>query len=100
MPANSRSRNTSASSRPEEKRMSEIKSKKSTRRAFFLNGGAVLGAGVATTVGAAALRPEPASQAGSAEDREAIRRQHLAAMARLENRGDVPAVNLFDEHGL
>jgi hypothetical protein len=81
--------------------MSDIKGKKSTRRAFFLNGGAVLGAGVATTVGATALRPEQLSpHAGSAEDREAIRRLHLAAMAQLENRRAVPSVNLFDERGL
>jgi SnoaL-like domain len=80
--------------------MSDIKGKTSTRRAFFVNGGAVLGAGVATTVGAAALRPEHPPQAGSAEDREAIRRLHLAAMAQLENQRDATAANLFDEHGL
>ena len=78
--------------------MSGIKDKTSTRRAFFVNGGAVLGAGVATTVGASALRPEPVAR-GSAEDREAIRQLHLGLMARLENQSaEVPA-NLFDEQG-
>jgi hypothetical protein len=76
--------------------MSDIKGKKTTRRAFFLNGGAVLGA--ATTAGAAALRPEQPQQPGSAEDREAIRRLHLAAMAELENQGDATTANLFDKH--
>jgi hypothetical protein len=80
--------------------MTDIKGKKSTRRAFFLNGGAVLGAGVATTVGAAALRPEQAQQPGNAEDREAIRRLHLASMARLERQSDPGTAKLFDEQGL
>jgi hypothetical protein len=77
--------------------MSDIKGKKTSRRAFFLNGSAVLGAGVATTVGAAGLRPESRRRPGTAEDREAIRRLHLAAVAQLENHGDATAPNLFDE---
>jgi hypothetical protein len=81
--------------------------KKSTRRAFFLNGGAVLGAGVAATVGAAGLAPAAAEAGarGSAEDREAIRQLHLAFVARLENQSaadrssaDAPA-HLFGEPG-
>jgi hypothetical protein len=85
--------------------MTGIKDKKSTRRAFFVSGGAVLGAGVAGTVGAAALRPsESATQArgGSAEDREAIRQLHLAHVARLESEGacgDGLAAKLFGEQG-
>ena len=81
--------------------MSGIKDKTSTRRAFFLSGGAVRGAGVATTVGAAA--PKPADSHGapgaSADDREAIRQLHLAHMARLENGGAEAAAGLFGEPG-
>jgi hypothetical protein len=94
--------------------MTDVK-KKSTRRAFFLNGGAVLGAGVAATAGAAGLMSagadagaatpdargaaEGRTVGGSAEDREAIRRLHLAFVARLEERGaDAPA-NLFGDPG-
>jgi hypothetical protein len=82
--------------------------KTSTRRAFFLNGGAVLGAGVAATAVAAGLAGPSAAGAavsanggagapGTAEDREAIRRVHLAFVARLENQGDSAAAHLFDE---
>jgi hypothetical protein len=78
--------------------MGDLK-KKSTRRAFFLNGGAVLGAGVAATAGAVGLAP-PAAAAGKpgagAEDREAIRQLLLAFIARLENESDA-ASPLFDE---
>jgi len=86
--------------------MTDVK-KTSTRRAFFLKGGAVLGAGVAATAGAAGLASRSATEvgpgraargaadtdavtagaAGSAEDREAIRRLHLAFVARLEHQG-------------
>jgi hypothetical protein len=86
--------------------MTEVK-KTSTRRAFFLKGGAVLGAGVAATASAAGLA-SPAAAAdvrGSAEDREAIRQLHLAFVARLENQSaadrssaDAPA-HLFGESG-
>lgn len=76
--------------------MTEIKGNKSTRRAFFLNGGAVLGAGVATTVGAATLAPQPQTRA-SAEDREAIRQLHLAFMAMIENQHYEAAAELFEE---
>jgi hypothetical protein len=93
--------------------MTDVK-KTSTRRAFFLNGGAVLGAGVAATASAASFTAPTLAAAGaagsaagtaawgaagSAEDREAIRRLHLAFVARLENQSaDAPA-NLFGEPG-
>lgn len=96
--------------------MTDVNNKKSTRRAFFLNGGAVLGAGVAATAGAAGF-VAPAGAAGtmglaagsaasagpkaggSAEDREAIRRLHLAFVSQLENRSADPPANLFAAHG-
>ena len=70
--------------------MTDVK-KKSTRRAFFLNGGAVLGAGVAATAGAAGLAPPVAKASGSAEDREAIRQLHLAFVS------SDAAAELFEE---
>src|SRR5689334_16160259 len=86
--------------------MTGIKDKTSTRRAFFVSGGAVLGAGVAGTVGAASLRPAPTTAppraiGGSAEDREAIRQLHLAYVARLENQDAAEGLanKLFDEQG-
>lgn len=53
-----------------------------TRRAFFLRGGATLGAGVA---GAAALVPAQAASAGDATEREAIRRLHQQFIADVES---------------
>jgi hypothetical protein len=87
--------------------MTDVK-KTSTRRAFFLNGGAVLGAGVAATAvaaglavpsaaGVAASADSGAGSRGTAEDREAIRQVHLAFVARLENQSDAVAGHLFDE---
>jgi SnoaL-like domain len=77
--------------------MTDVK-KKSTRRAFFLNGGAVLGAGVAATAGAAGLAaPAVAKSGGSAEDREAIRRLHLAFVSQLEDQRYERAADLFSE---
>jgi hypothetical protein len=74
---------------------------KSTRRAFFLNGGAVLGAGVAATAGAAGLAapvaPAASAANGSAEDREAIRQLHLAFVAGLEGQSGVTVAELFKE---
>jgi len=84
--------------------MTDVK-QKSTRRAFFLNGGAVLGAGVAATAGAAAFAAPgsmPAAEAGArgtAEDREAIRQLHVALVAQLENEGAGAPANLFGEPG-
>jgi SnoaL-like domain len=82
-----------------------------SRRAFFLNGGAVLGAGVATTAGATALISDDATdnapvhdqlkqlqqQLALAEDREAIRQLHLVFARSIENQTYESAVALFDE---
>lgn len=92
--------------------MSETKTT-STRRAFFARGSAVLGAGVATTVGAAALaRTAPVSegvaptdaqvsalreQLDAAEDREAIRQLHLSFTTLLEQERYEAAAALFAE---
>jgi len=87
---------------------------KSSRRAFFLKGGAALGTGVATTVGASALMPgnpappgNPAlldeqlkqlrSQLGALQDREAIQQVHLAFMRLIESRNYEAAAELFDD---
>ena len=87
---------------------------RSSRRAFFLNGGAVLGTGlataVATAVGAAPRTADKANapsleeqlkqlrqQLGSLEDREAIRQLHLAFTALIENQRYDAAAELFDE---
>src|SRR5687768_13798220 len=81
---------------------------KSSRRAFFLKGGAVLGTGVATAVGAAVITPDTAKpleeqlkqlrqQLGSLEDREAIRQLHLAFTKLIENQRYEAAAQLFDE---
>jgi hypothetical protein len=78
--------------------MADIKTT-STRRAFFLSGGAVLGAGVATTVAASAFAPmQTASDATLAEDREAIRKLHLAFLALIEEQRYQSAAALFDEN--
>ncbi len=65
---------------------------KSTRRAFFLRGGAALGAGVATTVAVAA--PNAAAED---DDREAIRRLHLTLTTLIQSQRYEEAVALFDE---
>ena len=75
--------------------MTGIKDKTSTRRAFFLNGGAVLGAGVATAAGAAVVAPAGEAKVAGAEDREAIRQLHLAHMTQLE--GSNATAHLFGE---
>jgi uncharacterized protein (TIGR02246 family) len=77
-----------------------------TRRAFFLRGGAVLGAGVATTAAAAALLPGSAPagperlhelqrELTGHEDREAIRQLYRAFTAAVENQDYETAVELF-----
>lgn len=87
--------------------MTELE-KKSSRRAFFLRGGAVLGAGVATTVGASALAADNSMsteeqlqalrrQLSSAEDREAIRQLHLTFTTLVENQAYERVADLFDE---
>jgi hypothetical protein len=72
---------------------------KTSRRRFFTAGGAALGAGVATTVGASALSSDDIArdQLACAEDREAIRRLHLAFMGFVEQRAIDAAAELFDE---
>ncbi len=65
---------------------------KSTRRAFFLRGGAALGTGVATTVAVAAP-----NRPGEDDDREAIRRLHLTLVALIQSRSYEEAAQLFDE---
>ena len=81
---------------------------KSSRRAFFLHGGAVLGAGVATTVAASSLtheKPTPADdqlkqlrqQLEGAEDREAIRKLHLSFAILIQQQAYEAAAELFDE---
>jgi site-specific DNA-cytosine methylase len=65
----------------------------STRRAFFLKGGAVLGAGVAA--GASALGAEKRPDASA--DREAVRQLHLAFAALIEAQDYDAAAQLFDD---
>lgn len=62
-----------------------------SRRAFFLRGGAALGAGVAGTAAASSLAPPPPAadadlqrRLGELQDREAIRELHQALLARVE----------------
>ena len=73
---------------------------KNTRRAFFLRGGAVLGAGVTTTAGAAALIAHGAPavpQPQQPEAREAIRQLHLTFTFLMESQAYEAVVELFDE---
>ena len=79
-------------------------SKNGTRRAFFLQGGAVLGAGVATTAGASALAPgEDVAPGGELKqlrqhaEQEAIRRLQLEFAVLLESQSYEAAAELFDE---
>jgi hypothetical protein len=81
---------------------------KSTRRAFFLRGGAALGTGVAATVSASA--PGSAEQASQqplqelqgeldrVRERVAIRQLQLEFAACIEQQAYERAVELFDEH--
>jgi hypothetical protein len=89
--------------------MSAIKSS-STRRAFFLSGGAALGAGVAATAGASSLITGGKTSAGSelaklqrqlvaAADREAIRQLQLTFTRLVETQSYESVADLFDEHG-
>ena len=77
------------------------------RRAFFLRGGAVLGAGVATTAAAAALLPDASPTVPDRvqqlqreltrhQDRESIRQLHLAFTAAVEKQAYEAAVELFE----
>jgi hypothetical protein len=80
---------------------------RNTRRNFFLQGGAVLGAGVATA-GAAGLMPTRATapdaqlrqlqwQLANAADREAIRQLHLTFVTHVGNQAYESAAALFTE---
>jgi hypothetical protein len=77
---------------------------KSSRRAFFLQGGAVLGAGVATAAAATpAGNTQPLNedlrtlqqQLALAQDREAIRQLHLAFAGRVEDKSLEVGQDLF-----
>jgi hypothetical protein len=77
----------------------------STRRAFFLQGGAALGAGVASATGAAAKMPDkksPDSEVENLQERlasmtecEAIRQVQLAFAAMIETQAYEAAADLF-----
>ena len=62
---------------------------RTSRRTFFVAGGAALGAGVATSIGAAALAPKQIATAehelAAMTEREAIRGLHVAFMAAVES---------------
>jgi hypothetical protein len=82
---------------------------KSTRRAFFLKGGAVLGAGVSAAAGASAMtsdgtRPvekqlkELRHELDCAADRETIRQLHRSFMTSIEQQKYEAAAELFADH--
>jgi hypothetical protein len=86
--------------------MTEINTK-SSRRAFFLHGGAALGAGFAATAGAAVLKSDDAlpvqeqlaqlqQQLACAKDCEAIQQLHLAFATMIESQTYETAAELFD----
>jgi hypothetical protein len=84
----------------------------SSRRAFFLNGGAVLGAGVAAGASALAAGKSPPlndsaqddqlkqlrAELDAAADREAVRQLHLAFTAMVEVQDYDAAARLFADH--
>ena len=80
--------------------MSDLKIKPS-RRAFFLGGGALLGAGVATTAGAKALMAEPTPAVPEPVqliiDCEALRQLHLTFTDLMENQAYEAVTELFHE---
>jgi hypothetical protein len=80
--------------------MRDLKTKPS-RRAFFLGGGALLGAGVATTAGAKALLAAPTPAVPEPVqliiEREAIRQLHLAFTELVENQAYEAVTDLFHE---
>jgi hypothetical protein len=72
----------------------------STRRTFLLQGGTVMGAGVATVCGASTPTSDEATlrrQLADMEDREAIRQLHLTFTNLMEQRSYAAATELFDE---
>lgn len=87
--------------------MSETRTN-STRRAFFLRGGAALGTGVAATIGASAVAAEKQSPVADqlkdlrrelqeSQDRAAIRQLHLDFATLMEQQCYERAAQLFDE---
>jgi hypothetical protein len=80
--------------------MTDIKANRS-RRSFFVGGGALLGAGVAATVGAKALMADPAPAVPellqSVIDSESIRQLHLTFTDLMENQAYEAATELFHE---
>jgi hypothetical protein len=80
--------------------MTDIKANRS-RRSFFVGGGALLGAGVATTVGAKALMADPAPAVPEllqfVIDSESIRQLHLTFTDFMENQAYEAATELFHE---
>jgi len=89
--------------------MSE-KTMNSSRRAFFLRGGAALGTGVVATVGASAAPAEKRTpleeqlsdlrrELQEAQDRTAIRQLHLDFAALIEQQDYERAAQLFAERG-
>jgi len=80
--------------------MTDTKANRS-RRSFFLRGGALLGAGVATTAGAKALMADPTPAVPellqSVIDCEAIRQLHLTFTELMENQAYEAATELFHE---
>jgi hypothetical protein len=84
--------------------------RKGSRRAFFAQGSAALGAGVASTVAAGAFASDSSTpreltseelrqQLRIREDREAVRSLHLAFTGLLESGQYDAAAELFDEQG-
>ena len=82
--------------------------KNSSRRAFFVSGGAVLGAGAAVAVGASSLKADVRvsadeqlnqlrQQLESIADREAIRNLHQAFTVSMERQAYESATELFDD---
>lgn len=67
-----------------------------SRRAFFVKGGAALGAGAAA-LGAGVAAAGPAAAGDSTQPREAIRQLHQAFTRLIEQRDFDAAATLFDE---
>jgi hypothetical protein len=112
MPERSISRSISGSKPERASHLEEIamsgKTINSTRRAFFVRGGAALGTGVAATVAASAVAHERQTllddklrdlrrELQEAQDRTAIRQLHLDFAALLEQQAYERAAQLFDE---
>jgi hypothetical protein len=72
-----------------------------SRRSFFLSGGALLGAGVATTAAAKALLADPKPAVPELVqafiDSESIRQLHLNFTDRMENQAYEAATELFHD---